>query len=509
MTQVNTMLNKYDSIPLPPQGRSIAYALGCLEIDRIQGTRVSVTYRYRDDAGEKAVSVKDHDLAQGPLTIGREPENTLGLLSAGLSGPQAGQLAQWLSRKQAEIRLDPAGQIIYQHLGSNSIANPWAVQAGGVTPEMVQAISAEAGSGAGFTHENREGNPRDGNEDRGLAFAGKPLSDSDALKDLHRAVTEKIAPQTACHPGGSTLSIAMRTRDGHVACALLGDSPIYVVGQHTNGSVALFPMGLPHNVAGLKIRNAYNNAGLSLPLNMDAALQGLGSIDPSLAHEIRDPGNARHLAPIYRALGTMGSRSSGPEHTPDMFTIDPRSDCPAGYAFKGMLVCSDGVEGGVDNRAVQNALTKLFRQNPDPSPAAIAEAAVRAAQPYTRDNLTAMMLPATAQAGDLVAVADGNTGTAEVAELALQSLKRHCLSAYRARVDKWSEERYAVKPEKAPPDIARAWLQDFTMNLRAAHPQAEASIVNGRVVIPSPPPALRSDLDQAIRLQKPQGHGRT
>jgi hypothetical protein len=159
-----------------------------------------------------------------------------------VSGPQAKQLAQWLSRKQAEIRLDSSGQIIYQHLGSNPIANPWAAQAGGVTQEMVQALPAEAGSGAGFTHENREGNPRAGNEDRGLAFAGKPLSDSEALADLHRAVTEKIAPQTAGHPGGSTLSIAMRTRDGHIACALLGDSPIYVVGQHTNGSVALLSL---------------------------------------------------------------------------------------------------------------------------------------------------------------------------------------------------------------------------------------------------------------------------
>ena len=101
---------------------------------------------------------------------------------------------------------------------------------------------------------------------------------------------------------------------------------------------------------------------------------------------------------------------------------------PKGYEYQGVIICSDGVEPAIKNGEITKALKQLYDRKTNASPSDITHAIVTAAKPFNKDNITAMMLPNTqeVQAGATIAVADGNSGSAAVAEKALTKLKEKC-----------------------------------------------------------------------------------
>jgi|GEM_PF-6260919 len=496
-------LTKGSTIPLPAEGKSFEQPLGNLDITRVDGTRVSLAFRYTDDGVEHTITCADHDLAVEPLTLGKTPDKTMQLPDKSQLVDAANQDRYTrMSRLHATIFLEH-GVPTYRHEATNQVRNPDYA----LPPEMVAAIPPEAGNGGGYTHENRvPNNTRSGNEDRGLAHRGLPLKDDAAIEYLRRTVAEFIVPQTHTHRGGSTLSIAMRTKDKHFACSFLGDSPIYILAQHkTTGEMDLLQVGLPHTGYAHKMKEGFAKMDLLPPMNFNYAKEFIATNAPALAAQInvQEPG----IVGITKCLGQMGNARQDPDkHVSEQMLIKPDEMCPSEYNFKGIMVCSDGVYYGVEYKLVQKALTELFAKDAKPSPEVISETVVNAARPYSNDNITATMLPAEGKAGDLIAVADGNTGTAEVAELAIRGLRAQCENKfvpYTVKKDK--QYRISLQGNLVEPGAARQWLELLAANFRSYDTehafQMGTRVVRETLVVTNPTNKVRNYLDSIIRGQ--------
>ncbi len=496
-------LVKGDTIALPAVGEPIVLPMGTLSVTRMEGTEVSMAYSYVDNGQTHTLHCEDVDLAKGPLTVGKGSDRSLifpdvnELVDATSKTGYAG-----LSRLQATISLNTEGKPVYTHGGTNPIRNPGYVS----PPEMVTAILPEDGSGGGFTHENREGNPRTSNEDRGLAQRAVPLKDAAAKEFLSKTYDNIILPATKNFAGGSTLSIAMRTKDQHFACTYVGDSPMFMVVQDdSTKKIRLMQIGVPHNGFGRMVQAEYAKMDLMAPTSMAQIVPFLESNLPELLK--KQHSSAREVAGITHGLGRMGNPVMYPEfHIPDHIVVDPKEWCGNGTTFKGIMVCSDGIDHGVESGDVQAALTKLFALKAQPSPAEISEAAVMAARPYTRDNITAMVLPAEGRAGDLIAVADGNTKTAEVAHVAIKVLREQCQNKFMPyMVKKDSQYRVSLQGNTVSSENAHSWLDGLSQTLRQYDPahahQMGTHVVRDTLIIKNPTNAVRSWLDGYIREQ--------
>lgn len=399
----------------------------------IDGTKVRVTYKH----GGTDYPSKTHDLATGPLTIGRGSGNGFILAPGHISG------------KHAQLELD-SGKPVYHNLNPTNPPFHLLARQSEATPPaektdtVIIPVTAprqtfvareptcgpmppEGGQGGGYTHENTT--KRSENEDSGLAHRGPALEGKAAEDYLLTLIADEIVPAASnLEFGGSTLSVAMRTADRKIACAFLGDSPIYIVARHEQtGDVKLIQVGVPHNGLGIELkRKAEAKSNMPFAPTFDAML------DAADDSELRKAAAAGKLekkhAIIYRLLGPAGKSDRDYMHcVPDGHTIDPQALCPQGYTYKGMMVCSDGIEAGVKCGEVQKALGGCLRGDTLISPQLLAEAAVHAARRHTSDNITAMFMAAEGPAGDLIAVADGNNGTKAVAETAIATLRAACL----------------------------------------------------------------------------------
>jgi hypothetical protein len=137
----------------------------------------------------------------------------------------------------------------------------------------------------------------------------------------------------------------------------------------------------------------------------------------------------------------------------------------------------------------------------------LSEAAVRAAQPFTTDNITAMMLPVQGKPGDLIAVADGNADTAEVADVAIKTLRDRCLDKVVLNIESKGEEYHiSLKGDLVKPDDARAFLDGLAAALRESFPDKKEkmaiTVSAGRLVITNPTDDMKSYLDGLIKERK-------
>lgn len=309
-----------------------------------------------------------------------------------------------------------------------------------IEPEMhrygERVVESEGGSGAGYTDQNQHVyRGRETNEDRAIAISCPMVADSWACRFLSKIITDHIVPKTRHKSGGSTISIAMRSHTGRTVVATLGDSPVFeIMRDRKTGEIHLVQLNTPHSGIGEAIREA---SGLqqekSIPF--DTILRAAESSNPELVKDYKE-GNfsendlSRNQG-LVRHLGKMRGKSIPPDsYEPELLVIHPKAmpNYPdSEFEHMGTMVCSDGIEGGircVAGCAVQEALTKLFAQAPKPSPELIAQTAVEAAGRFENDNVTAMVLP---QGGEgLIAVADGNTQTARVAEIAIEEVRAAC-----------------------------------------------------------------------------------
>lgn len=159
------------------------------------------------------------------------------------------------------------------------------------------------------------------------------------------------------------------------------------------------------------------------------------------------------MPPSWQIFAYLGNTSFSKRderddpYSPEFRAITPHKHLPEGFQFKGMMVCSDGVQLFDENNhltreAAEKALSVLFANNNTPDPQEIAQAMVRSAMPdpndphfkHSNDNITAVFLPAGGKG--LIAVADGNNGTAKVAITALDVLHEQCIAAMRTQGQK-------------------------------------------------------------------------
>lgn len=401
-------------------GEVVRWGEGSLVIDQIVGKEI------RGQVKDAQGNVQDfvHDLSVGPLTMGRNRDNVLQIKN----NPRA-------SRQQCSIALED-GKIRYTHRGSNAVENPGfdssAAEAGstvslastGFFPPIVTVVDGAAGGG--FSDGNLgPRNVRTSNEDRGFAGTYLELDRSDAKNFSNDLIIHELGPQLQNHPGGSTLSMALKTKDGHYTVTTVGDSPVYAMMQNAKGEVLLKQLNSPHNRLGDAVDNwcTHNRTDL---IFFEDKLKAYKNDGPSDEVRLVIENYKAQPTAITRRLGSMGAVFPGSAYFPRICTFDPQC-CPSGYEFKGMLVCSDGVENGVENGSVQKKLAVLLKDKPDATPAEISGVVVEAAKHYTTDNLTAMALLPDAPKGSIIAVADGNSGTAEVSEAIIAQLKQKAL----------------------------------------------------------------------------------
>lgn len=368
----------------------------------VDDTTINATYTTL-----KGTTRIEHNL-RTPLTIGRAPANIL----ATPDDPA-------VSGNQASIGIENS-EITYTHLGRHPL-DPPTVEAVSVRPDMWYV----GGDGAGVCDDNpridpatgERQNPRKNNEDRALAMPAPDLSDNAAPMFL-KTVFDHIVAQTSHMKGGSTLSMGMRTKEGHYACAHITDSPIFLVAHNVNSNeVSLVQVSLPHNIAGATLRHELKK------LNPRPKV-----IDLERAKALTNTSSLFESSAVLRGLGLMTRDKQGKDfYIPDVYLIKPAQHLKPGFECKGLLICSDGVDKGVKAGDVQTKLAELFTGNASPTPQEISRIVVDAAKEHSFDNISAVMLPENGQG--LIAVADGNTNTARVADRALDCLYERCLAA--------------------------------------------------------------------------------
>lgn len=423
-------------IPLPGQHIQVQYAQGSLDIYPEQDpATVSVYFNYTANGSQNALG-GTYNLNDGALTVGRGEgktrPNTIRLPDI----PEVNEISRDLAT------ISRVGDTTYfEHEGGTPIKNPLV----GPTPEIVGSIPIEGGTGGGYTHENRSAaNPRATNEDMALATSAPlVLGDLEAMElmgELHEKVIIPRAKETTV--GGSTLSIAMRTSDGHYACSQVGDSMFYVIAQHNEtGDIKLVQVSVPHNALGLEVWKTMAKvpeAQRPIGRDLESYLTAIEPHFPELAQMCR--GDPRDVPPkllkLYKNLGHTDSNQ-----TPEVFIVEPQEECPPGYTAKGIMVACDGFANGIWSGAVQEALKPLYANHATPDPTAVAEAAVNAARRHTSDNVTAAVLPGEG----LVAVADGNYQSTVVARMAIDSIRELVAEANRIV----SDETKSPTPDEA------------------------------------------------------------
>ena len=411
-------LSTGDIIPLQ-QHTTLEFNGVPVKVEKIDGNMLHYSY-----VSERGSFSSSEDLSKGTLSIGRDPRSKLYINDRMISG------------NHGEIALHE-GQVVYRHLSKkNPIYNPHYVppvadvggKAYAVEPPVQaesHAIVAEAGgSGAGFTHENRKPeNARKSNEDVGYAGMYVPLTKENAGAFTHDLIAKEIGPALSNMRGGSTLSMAMKTADGHFVGATLGDSPVFSIMQKKDsGDIYLGQVSIAHSMIGEEVEKRLPE--LPKADFWDQRLAAYNKLVGSkIAKDVADLQKAYRTA-IIKYLGKMSGRPvTAKTYAPLSFTIDPEKACPDGYVFKGILACSDGVDHGVANGDGQAALKPLFANDATPTAEAISKAVVEAALPHTSDNVTAVALTKDAAPGDMIAVADGNTQTAAVAQAAIDMIR--------------------------------------------------------------------------------------
>ncbi len=442
------LLNQGDVIPME-NGTTLLFKDTPVTTRGLRGTRVLVEYV----APSGPVS-REWDLAKGPIRIGRNPVSEIYVPDAVISG------------KHGEIKLH-RGQVVYEHLsGTNPIFNPhysgpepeglapdsWSSKVGSgevaaypLAPLKGQkAIAAEGGgTGGGYTEENKKpGNGRKTNEDVGYAGMYIGMDKQQGMDFSRTLIKDEIGHALKDEAAGSTLSMALKTKDGHFVVATLGDSPVLSIMQNEKtGDIYLGQISVPDTLAGGLVRGElakYPNE-VFWDKRMEVAKAGMATDFRDVLENVEK----RFASTITKSLGSMGQEKREPSgYTPDVFAVDIQKICPPGFVSKGLLVCSDGILSGIKKGEVQKALKPLFANGANPSPGEISKAAVEAAMPHSHDNITAVALMHDAAPGNLVAVADGNTGTSAVAEAAIGHIRQKTLNKPSpVKSDSWAAQR--------------------------------------------------------------------
>jgi serine/threonine protein phosphatase PrpC len=317
-------------------------------------------------------------------------------------------------------------------------------------------IQPESGAvGGGWTDGNLGAhNSRKTNEDRAIITRTSTLKDDTKaqafLKDM---ITNHIVPATRDIQGGSTLSIALAMGDGKFACAHIGDSPIYILAENTDGDVKLVPVALRHGVDGddcrLWMQSLSPNQrpqGLNADILLEKWRETLKD-SPDILLVVK-----RYANMITRNLGAAGTIEDN-RYTPDIYTVDAQAECPEGFSPKAILVCSDGVEKGVKKVTTPMALANVMGRNPNAE--TLATAMVNHTIDHTTDNITVTVMPINAPAGNLIAVADGNYNTAEVAETAVECIREVCRERLGTSTSVTSVVANAAATQDLPPQNLR------------------------------------------------------
>ncbi len=354
-------------------------------------------------------------LKSRPFTIGRIEGNDW----------QIGYSAA-LSKKHAEISFEN-GEVVYTHRGSNATF-PFK---GAPSTHIENSSSPECG---GTTNTGS----RKTQQDRAGIFATNIQNEEATWNHIEELFTRHIIPAVAkCstftptaekkQASGSTLTLAMPTNDGKFVCASVGDSPVYMVARNIETKeIMLTLMMMPDSLQGNKVKMAWaeQHPEYAHFNNIEYLLRYMHS--NGKCTEFPNT-SALFSNVITQNLMQKYAANQSEYCIPEMRIINPKSDLPpfdpSGqpmYECLGLMACSDGIVAGV--APANSALTYLLNKNPDATAQEMSECVVNAVKPYSGDNITAVMLPTGAKA--MVAVADGNGSSPEVAEAIIESIQK-------------------------------------------------------------------------------------
>lgn len=262
------------------------------------------------------------------------------------------------------------------------------------------------------------GSKRTSNEDRYGAFE-LPVSEAHIIARLMQYMYQaRIVPDALRSPAngpGSTLSMVAHADDGRVVCGFVGDSPILMVSRNKDsGEVSVKQFFLPHNIRGLQMREVLGNAPknrLTEELETQARQRYSEGIKPVARGHTKEQARIlyRNIQKSDELMGML-----------ELQAFRPQDFIGADSEYLGMLVCSDGVNKAVSKGAAERALSDAMRLQ-DLSPNDIAQTVVKAAAASgSKDNITAIFLPA--GAAQMAVVADGNLGGAGMAEKVIRDI---------------------------------------------------------------------------------------
>lgn len=347
--------------------------------------------------GEQTLNFASVDAASVGYYYQLDPDATMDSATRDVSKGDV-DLSQYTDMK-GRISKRENGEIVYTHQSDT----PAVLQ--DVQPLIV--IASEGGAGAGATRANHS-SERGDNFDRYTAQAVPEKNDAQALEFLDDIISEADV-RTARMKAGSTLSIAMKTTDGHFACAHIGDSPLFMFGEDKDKQAVLVPVSVPQNMNGLAVRT---KEGIRLGENI--VKDPMALVAAYQQHMKKNTADRR----LVEALGLMG-RSEAALVNAELYIIDP-AQLPPDVQWKGMLVCSDGIEPSLANRTLRATIEKNLSLGPQALAGKIADVAAQ----YGSDDITAMVLPMDGKG--LIAVADGNKGSPEVADATIECIREAC-----------------------------------------------------------------------------------